>query len=540
MSTVATRAKSRRAAVAFAVLGALVVALFLWPRAGDVEQIGRGEVSAPVVTPSGLDAVQTSALATPSALSRTATPVEVASAHRDEPAAAPSGPSRVHGTVRPAPGRSEFVGDVGVGATDALGNLRRGLCAKDGTYAFEDLEPGRYWLALRSPRNGRANVTVDVRGDTRRDIQLEAPRAVAIRVVDEIGKPTNELAVFAIATPEPPGDWCDDVRGGQQNPVGCGFFRSTRFPFAEGPPEIIGHVHLDRAPPVYVSLCKYQRVLETRRVEGDVELLDFVLRTDDERLASGGIRLRVVDAESLAPLEKVAVTASSDATRFGGAVAGIHTFEGLNPGTHRLQLMKKDYATMRMDVRVLAGQVNDLGDVPLPKGHWVAGRILDETGKGAKCSIRFDPCEPDGRIAPIFGAIWTFPTNADGTFRVPGLTPGFHRLEVMSDSDESSLAECVAVFDVREGPLENATLTITSGVPFIVDPDGRHGPGARFAVLDEKGVRVVSRVVAEPEPVRVRLAPGRYTIEFKSSREAPNPRTAAFEIVRDPVVVRMR
>jgi len=204
------------------------------------------------------------------------------------------------------------------------------------------------------------------------------------------------------------------------------------------------------------------------------------------------------------------------------------------------EVRAKDYATLSIDVRVLPGQVNDLGDVALPKGFWVAGRILDETGAGAKYTIRFDACERDGRVAPNFGTIWSFPTKSDGSFRVTGLAPGFHRLEVMSEGDERTIAECVAVFDVREGPVENARLTVTNGVPFVLDPDGKHGPDARFAVLDEAGVRVLSRLVPDAAPMRFRLAPGRYTVEFKSAREDPAPRTVPVELIRDPVVVTMR
>jgi len=534
---VSTNSPSLRRGLFLTLCVLVVVALVVWLVRDRAQATESTSPPTPAVT--ALRESETPVLADALVAPRDVLAADSAVGSDDETVTA-SGMHRLTGVVRPAVGRAELVGDVAVVATDTLGEARKCIAAADGTYAFEELAPGRYSLSSRSPQNGSINVTVEVRGDTRLDLQLEAPRAIAIRVVDEIGKPTAELAVFAIATPELPGEWCEDVRGGQQNPVGCGFFRSTRFPFAEGPPEIIGHVHLDRAPPVYVSLCKYQRVLETRRIEGDTELLDFVLRTDDERLASGGIRLRVVDAETQVPLEKVTVTASSDVSRFGASVAGVHRFDGLNPGTHRLQMMGKGYATQRLDVRVLPGQVNDLGDVPMAKGYWVAGRILDETGEGAKCSIRFDPCEPDGRIAPIFDAIWTYPTKGDGTFRVAGLAPGFHRLEVMGESGESKWAECVAVFDVRNGPIENARLTLTLGVPLVVDPDGKHGPGVRFAVIDENGVRVVSRLVTEPQPVRVSLAPGRYTIEFKSSREDPDPRTSAFELVREPVVVQMR
>ncbi len=446
---------------------------------------------------------------------------------------------RQSGVVRPVVGRSVLVGDVAVSATDALGAMLVEHCTVDGAYAFEDLAPGRTWLSARSPSNGRAAAAVEVFGDTHLDLRLIAQRTVEVRVVDELGKPTEQLGLLAVATAESPGEWIDEVRGSFGNPFGLGWFDRSQQLISESRSEVLGRLFLDRNPPLHVSLLRYQHVLETHRIELGTEVVEFVLRSDDERARNGGLRLRVVDAQTSEPIERVMATADGPASSMGQGRNGVCEFAGLMPGMYRLQLMSKARGTVLRDVRVPPGEIVDLGDVPMEAGSWVAGRILDETGQGLVLNVRFDPCEPDGRIGPVFSTIYGIPTKRDGSFRVSGLAPGFHRLEVMPN-DGQELAESVAVFDVRDGPIENATLTVTAGVPFVVDPDGQHGPDARFAVLDEKGVRIVSRLLTEPSPVRVRLAPGRYTVVFKSSREDPDPRISSFEIVREPVVVRMR
>ncbi len=483
------------------------------------------------------------ALAAPAEPARTSTPPPLAapdSAEKQGPPAPPDMPAstcRLHGRLLPAPGRTGFVGEQAVGLTDALGKYERAFCGADGSFAFENLAPGRYWLRARSPENGDANAVVDVSGDTEHDLQLVAPGVLAIRVVDEIGKPVNVLGLLAVATADAPGEWMDDVVGGLSSPFGLGRFERGQRLAAEPPTEAIGRLFLDRDPPLHVSLLRYQRVLDTRRIERGTEVVEFVLRTDDARARNGGLRVRILDSATNEPIARATVTVDGPGSRVGQAQSGVCEFTGLLPGTYRIQIMSKERGTVRREVRVPPGEVVDVGDVTMPAEHWVSGRILDETGRGGVFSVRFDPCDPDGRIAPIYAGIYAFHTKPDGSFRVPGLAPGFHRLEVMG---EAELAECVAVFDVREAPVENVTLTVKAGVPFVVDPDGKNGPGASFAVLDERGVRVVSRTVAEPEPVRVRLAPGRHTVEFQSSREDPAPRSVAFEIVRDPVVVRMR
>ncbi|MCY2959282.1 MAG: carboxypeptidase-like regulatory domain-containing protein [Planctomycetota bacterium] len=540
MGTRSSPSKPRTLQVLLVLCIAAVVAGIVWFGSDRAEPVPAASPAA--LVPEIADA-PSAVLAAPADAARTSTqPLESA---RDSaelqgppaPAGIPAPPGRLHGRVLPAPGRTEFVGEMAVGATDALGNSLRSFCGADGSYAFEGLAAGRYWLRARSPENGDANTVVDVSGDTEHDIQLSAPRVIEVRVVDELGKPGSELGLLAVATADAPGDWIDDVRGGLQNPFGLGRFDRGQRLVAESPTEVLGRLFLERDPPLHVSLLRYQRVLETRRIEPGTEVVEFVLRTDDPRVVDGALRLRAVDAATHEPIQKVSVTLDGPGARMRSGRAGVCEFPGLMPGTYRLQLMSKDRATLRREVRVPPGETVDLGDVALDAGYWVSGRILDETGQGVSFNIRFDPCEADGRTAPIFSTVYAYPTKADGSFRVTGLAPGFHRLEVMTDGE---LAECVAVFDVRNGPVENASLTVTAGVPFAVDPDGKHGPGARFAVLDEKGVRVVSRIVDQPDPIRVRLAPGRYTVEFKSSREDPEPRTTAFEIVRDPVVVRMR
>lgn len=519
------------------VAAALFAARYLADRGGT-----SADPAAPLVSVAAASA-SNAALFAPADSERTSAQVALADSDAAEnqvppaPADMPAPRCRLHGRLLPAPGRTGFVGEQAVGLTDALGQYERAFCGADGSFAFENLAPGRCWLRARSPENGDANAVVDVSGDTEHDLQLVAPRVVAIRVVDEIGKPVNVLGLLAVATADAPGEWMDDVVGGLSSPFGLGRFDRGQRLAAEPPTEAIGRLFLDRDPPLYVSLLRYQRVLDTRRIERGTEVVEFVLRTDDARAKSGGLRVRILDSATNEPIARATVTVDGPGSRVGQAQSGVCEFTGLLPGIYRIQIMSKERGTVRREVRVPPGEVVDAGDVTMPAEQWVSGRILDETGRGGVFSIRFDPCAPDGRIAPLYAGIYAFHTKPDGSFRVPGLAPGFHRLEVMG---EAELAECVAVFDVREGPVENVTLTMTAGVPFVVDPDGKNGPGASFAVLDERGVRVVSRTVAEPDPVRVRLAPGRYTVEFQSSRRDPEPRTAAFEIVRDPVVVRMR
>ncbi len=518
------------------VAAALLAAWLLTGRDHEQAEVTPPVASAPVSPAQDAELVAPVAETRVSA-ERPAAPIDSADMQGPPvPIGLPEPAGRLHGRVLPASGRTVLAGEVAVEAKDVLGKQQRVFCRAGGAYAFEALASGRYWLRVGSVENGSADTVVDVRGDTVRDIQLEARPVLEIRVVDELRKPVDTIGLYAVATAEAPGEWLEEARVGANNPIALGRFEFA--PRLPGPPsEVIGSLYLNRDLPLHVSLMKYQRVLETRLVVRGYEAVEFVFHPDNPLAKNAGIRLRVVDAGTKEPLQKASISAGGVGERMQPVRDGVCEFQDLQAGTYRLQIRSKDYGTARRDVLVPPGETVDLGDVPMSRGYWVSGRVLDETGRAGACDIRFDPCDADGSVAPLYGGIYVSRTEPDGSFRITGLAPGFHRIEVMA---KGKSAECVAVFDLRNGPVENVTLTVTAGVPLVVDPNGKEGPEARFAVLDEKGVRVVSRLVAQPDPVRVLLAPGRYTVESRSSREDPDPRTAAFEIVRDPLVMRMR
>lgn len=477
-------------------------------------------------------------LAAPGELAREPVPAAepVAPATSALPAVAAN---RLHGVVKPVPGRYDFRETVTVYLTDRLGETRRARCEKGGAYSFEDLPAGRYSARALGSVDGEARAEIDVAGDTRLDLALQPHLQVLVRVVDEFGQPAQRSGLLAVATQDDPGAWIDAIRGSLSNPFGVGRFLPRQRLGDDAPAEAIGSLVLDTPPPVHVNLLVYQHVLESRRVEPGTDSVTFVLASDDPRLVGSGLRLRAVDALTREPLAKANLILEGLGTSFLNPVDGVFEAQDLAPGLYVVSLFAGGgYGNERLSVRVPPGEVVDLGDVPLVPGLSIAGRVFDETGPARVYLIQFDPCQPDGRVLAA-GSNVAFETKENGSFRYDGLKPGHYRLSVFTDAAKGQ-AETVAVVELGDVSLEDIRIVVARGVPLSVDPGGRHAAGASFTVIDERGVHLVWRPASDPAPVRVLLPPGRYTVEFRSARDDPSPRTQEVELVRDPVVVRMR
>ncbi|MCY2959283.1 MAG: hypothetical protein NTY35_03880 [Planctomycetota bacterium] len=522
------------------VAAALLAAWFLSGRGQDRANALQSADSAPEST--AVDAAREAAgLAAPAELARLPVPAAEPVAPHIEPAmsATPAvTANRLHGVVTPAAGRSDFLETVTVHITDRLGEARHARCEKGGAYSFEDLPAGRYWAHALGSVDGETRAEVEVACDTRLDLVLQPHLQVLVRVVDELGKPAQRSGLLAVATSDDPGPWFDAIRGSRSNPFGVGRFLPRQRLGEDAPPDAIGALVLDTPPPLHVNLLVYQHVLESRRVESGTDSVTFVLASDDPRLVGGGLRLRAVDARTREPLAKPNLLLEGLETSFLSAVDGVFEAKDLQPGLYVVSLFAGgSYGNERLSVRVPPGEVVDLGDVPLVQGLSIAGQVFDESGQAGVFLIQFDPCQPDGRVGTT-GSNVAFETKETGSFRYDGLKPGHYRLAVFTDAAKGQ-AETVVVVEVGEVPLENVRIVVARGVSFSVDPAGRHAAGASFTVIDERGVRLLARPLSDPTPARVLLAPGRYTVEFRSSRDDPIQRTQAVELVRDPVVIQM-
>ncbi len=446
--------------------------------------------------------------------------------------------TRLSGTVIPAVGREKLRGTVVVRALDVLGEHWDAKCIADGAFAFESLPAAKYWLQVRSPANGHGDAMAWLRDDTRCEVRLIVPSVLTIHVRTKEQQPLEIMGLLAAATTEAPGEWLDAMHDSPTDTVGCG-----RFGFATkvslGDRALgLGSLELDCQLPLFVSLLRYQRVLATQRVEAGATEVHFVLRSDDPLLQDGGIRLRLLDAATREPLAACFMMVEGPVGMMAGGNAGVCTAEHLQPGTYTLRSRSKGHASLETETRVLPGQTVDLGDFYLDEGRVISGRIVDAVRSRGAFDIRIDGCDANGGTSrSARPQLLVVRSKSDGSFRVEGLAPGFHRLEVLQ-TDAGKSALCVSVFDVREGSVENAQLHVQPAVPFIVDPAGRNGPEARIHILDARGVLVADRSLAEPSPVRMNLASGIYNLEAWQ-RASDTPTRSVIQISSDPVVIDM-
>ncbi len=110
--------------------------------------------------------------------------------------------------------------------------------------------------------------------------------------------------------------------------------------------------------------------------------------------------------------------------------------------------------------------MTDVGDVVVPRGLAIAGKVVDPTGTSAAGVLL--QLTPEGGGAPI-----TVPIDGEGAFRLFGLTPGRHVLMVSSQVHETARRTVEAGtedLDILLYPLAQLEVRI-AGLP-AEHPDG--------------------------------------------------------------------
>ncbi len=457
------------------------------------------------------------------------------------PAAAVTGTSsvpgaRLYGSVQLPAGTLPET--IGVTCADGHGILRHTRTDERSRYAFDELEPGRYWL--RAPTDtGIARATVDVVGDTRVDLELEVLRTLRVRVVDADGVDWIPRGVEVVVTRSAPGDWMPGPRAQRRVPA--------RPLWGVGEPAAateFAPVVLEWPPPTFVSLVVYERVVATLAAgPSDTELV-FRVDRDDKRIQPGRVRFRLVDFATREPVEPTTFQLDGAGTAMPPPPGGVGEVD-LQPGLWTLRAFAKPTSYARLQFRVEPGVELDLGDIELGGGATVRGIVVDEEGRGVAASVRCEPCDEHGVLERNSTTIYAVLTAADGTFDLRGLSRGYQRLspaqaptESVPRADAMDRATVVRVVDLRGGDVEGVVLESRRGLPLVVRPSGRETSESRFRVLTPEKVVVVSQGLLRDGPSRVLLAPGAYDVEMWHERDGPRS-SSSIVIAHDPVVIDM-
>lgn len=398
-------------------------------------------------------------------------------------------------------------------ATDRFGVVVRARASDSGAYSIPALAAGPWWISTSSKRTEEAKTRIEIsvgEREKRLDLRLVTQPSVLVRVVDREGTSITRIQLLAIATLTPPAMWIDEISGGLDNPLGVGQFLDASTPRHTVPEGYLGQLVLFEAPPLFVSLVWYQRVIVTQRVEADQKEVTFELPADALQPAS--LRARTVDGQTQAVVENPVAFLANNGMRMAKPTAGVFEWKNLPPGNYSIRAQAKGYGTTERRVLLELGASLDLGDVALEPEQWISGTVVDEEGNGAVVDLRFDRCSDEGEPFPHLGSIYVVASKESGEFRIGALSRGVYQVSSTQANGDTRLLR--QIVDTRNGPVENLRLELMRGIPLVVrgrDADWRH---VRYRIHGE-GASGKERKLSAEAPQRIHLAPGAYEIEAR-------------------------
>jgi RNA polymerase sigma-70 factor (ECF subfamily) len=420
----------------------------------------------------------------------------------------------LHGTLSPADGVPPFVLPPSLTVTDHLGVKVSAIASTEGAYSIDGLAPGSYSVTAGAQPPAVASATIDLSAEEvsrQLDLELQAVAPIRIKVRCGEDKIWERLRLGVVATLESPGPWMEEVDGNFSNPMGVGQFWPT---FSE---DGIGELKLHLAPPVFVSLVHYQRVIATQWcLPGQSEIV-FDVDPTSSSLKSGNLRLRVV-GEDGSVITNGSVMLSGSGNSMIRLDKKIERMK-LPPGWYELRVLVAGMEQPHFDVLIEPDVENDLGTIVLGPGSSISGAIRGPEEPSAEVNLRCDAFDPVTRADWRVQENRSNATEKDGTFRILGLSPGLYVLKAGGNHTDFGL--WARVIDTRGGPVADVRIDLVPGVPLLVRPSTNQWAAVRFRVLDQSGIPLWSGRLGSPgKPRSVNLAPGDYVIEARAGNSS--------------------
>ncbi len=420
------------------------------------------------------------------------------------------------GTVR---WRDGSVAKASVSAT--AGQVRRGAeTATDGTFAIAGLRPGEWNFRIFGEGAVDATFPHALSADPVQvhDFVLDRSFAVRVRIVTPDGQDaTRALRLGGY------GLWNFHVVGAREplpsslalTSVSTMNVGDARWHAEMNPVDgNAGTLHLREAPPAHVALLVRSRIVEQQVVPPGQDSITFTVDVDALATQTASVVVRVLDAETGAPLTNASVALSNASGFTTGtpvdaegrskkrAVAGIHHVTITAPGRER-------YLNI---LRVFESPI-DLGDVRLGPAQPLAGRVVDADGKPVAASLQWT--ELKWRTAPTtFHQNRSAIASAEGEFTLHGTGSG--RIAVQARTNDQRIA--VGVFD--NPPTTPIELRVDHGA--VLEISRPVDPTRAFTVTVFDARRdPISAQRMEPglEQVKLLLPAGAYTFEVHDDHD---------------------
>jgi Carboxypeptidase regulatory-like domain len=425
--------------------------------------------------------------------------------------------------------------EVWVGAHGVDGERLNVHPDTQGRYTLGPLVPGPRWVTASATHHHQARVELVLQPgeDLRRqDFVLRPKQRILVRLMTSAGDPlldqlrsVGNYDPLPVATRENPGDTFTGVSGSPNNPFGIGqlwYGGQAGLPMLDG--DALGYVFLNEDGPAWLSLVAADQVLAKQRVEATTEEVTFVLDVDDFLALGCGVRGRVVDPETGAPLAAVVTLSEHDYPQGQGFKVGddgLFAIDNSAPGRQYMIVQAPGRARVMRMLTLLPGETSEVGDVLLPRAVTLSGRVRDASGRPREAVVS---C---GRLDPSTGKV-SWPRNVsyisgpDGSFSIEDLEPGLYLLRCPglrahpprpSDPSMMSLPQRV---DATDGTVEDLELVLLSTTVITLVADGVSEPWPVATARDSSGlaVRTVFPGRWKTETL-LHLPPGSYSLEIE-------------------------
>jgi hypothetical protein len=398
-------------------------------------------------------------------------------------------------------------------ATRTPPGARLGATLEDG---YESYGLGTYWPRARLlPRSAANTVSLESKAPFELNTSIPAP------MYARAGTPMSGAGANEMSGERANGS---SVMSGTRANAGNANHDGTSSPPVVSPDDVTstepysGILALAQPLPAYVSVTLADIVLQTQFVPFGAEEVVFHISTDELAGNMGGLRLRLVDAESGRPITQGRVGLHANG-RYGTGREiidpnGYVVFDGEAPGPRHLCIVARGYEWVLEQVHIEAGRITDLGTFRLQQPISISADVLDGMSKPVRAWVSLWPLERYDATMRI-NEHFCWHTDENGHFEIH--PAGHHKYVVRINDDEWDGSPVTA--DASYGPVQGVRLRATRGSNVSVNFDPETPRGARLCVADAQGLPVAERSVDPKRKAKVRLAPGRYRMKVDFGEE---------------------
>jgi hypothetical protein len=415
--------------------------------------------------------------------------------------------------------------DVSVSVEDPDTGDWRNSQVKASSYALTGLRPGDWNISCRNAgyKEFKQPVQLDAAHPRQRlDLVFEPCTVLKVKVVTPDGQLLSDalraekldwgVNVGVIATvAQPTGDLPMTPYAGHDD-WGVGILRGGGRMGGDVPKGYSGMLELREGPPVYLSAVLRHVILATRHVPAGAEDAEIVVPVSAVKGKLATLKLRLLDAESEAPIKKARVEAT-DRQSGGGSYPidenGNVTKENLRPGLLHLSAYADGYESISQYIRLEPGQVNDLGALRLAKGVTIAGVVVDDRGAPVKASVSYRNLDRIEFPQPLDVGMGYAGGEGDGVFTINGAGRG-RGVVIASTKDRSITAVPV---NTASGSITNLRIVMKAGTRVAFEQKFDRTERYLVSLVDEAGTPWMSSY-SGPWTNRLVLPPGSYVLRI--------------------------